>query len=127
MNNGLEDVVAAETVLSDVRGAEGQLIIRGFPLSELAGQWTFEEAAHLLFSDFFDELPDATAFAARLGEARAEVFEVTRKEIGSLAELPGYDGMRAAMAMLPDGIALSDALRLLRLSLRGASLRLRRA
>jgi citrate synthase len=29
MTNGLEDVVAAETILSDVRGAEGQLIIRG--------------------------------------------------------------------------------------------------
>lgn len=113
MNNGLEDVVAAETVLSDVRGAEGQLIIRGHPLSGLAGHWTFEQTAHLLFSNFFDDLPDAMTFAARLAEARAEVFEITRKQLDSLAELPVYDGMRAAMGMLPDGIALSDALRLL--------------
>lgn len=113
MNNGLEDVVAAETVLSDVRGAEGQLIIRGHPLSALAGHSTFEQTAHLLFSDFFNDLPDAATFAARLAEARVEVFETTRKQLGSLAELPVYDGMRAAMAMLPDDIEFSDALRLL--------------
>lgn len=113
MNNGLEDVVAAETVLSDVRGAEGQLIIRGHPLSALAGRWTFERTAHLLFTDFFTDLPDAADFAARLGEARVEVFERTRKQLGPMAALPAYDGMRAAMAMLPDGTAISDALRLL--------------
>lgn len=113
MNNGLEDVVAAETVLSDVRGAEGQLIIRGYPLSVLAGHWTFEQTVHLLFSDFFDDLPDAATFAARLGEARVEIFENTRKQFGSFAELSVYDGMRAAVATAPDGIALSDALRLL--------------
>jgi citrate synthase len=113
MNNGLEDVVAAETVLSDVRGAEGQLVIRGYPLSALAGHWTFEQTAHLLFSNFFDDLPDAMTFAGRLAEARVEVFESTRKQLGSLAELPVYDGMRAAIAMLSDGIALSDALCLL--------------
>ena len=29
MVNGLEDVVAAETVLSDVDGANGRLVVRG--------------------------------------------------------------------------------------------------
>lgn len=113
MNNGLENVVAAETVLSDVRGSEGQLIIRGHPLSALAGHSTFEQTAHLLFADFFDDLPDAATFAARLAEGRVEVFESTRKQFASLAGLPVYDGMRAAMATLPDGIEFSDALRLL--------------
>ena len=32
MSNGLEDVVAAETILSDVDGLAGRLIIRGQPL-----------------------------------------------------------------------------------------------
>lgn len=113
MNNGLEDVVAAETVLSDVRGTEGQLVIRGHPLAALAGHWTFEQTAHLLFTDFFDDLPDAAEFAARLGAARVDVFERTEALIGPLAKLPTYDGMRAAMAMLPDGTTLTDALRLL--------------
>lgn len=113
MNKGLEDVIAAETVLSDVRGAEGQLIIRGQPLSALAGRWTFERTVHLLFTDFFADLPDAADFAARLGAARVELFDEMRGRLATVAELPVYDGMRAAMAMLPDGTALSDALRLL--------------
>ncbi|HWW58245.1 MAG TPA: citrate synthase/methylcitrate synthase [Sphingopyxis sp.] len=113
MNNGLENVVAAETILSDVRGAEGQLIIRGHPLSELAGHWTFEETAHLLFTGFFADLPDAADFAARLGAARVDVFERARVLLGPMSKLPAYDGMRAAMAMLPDGTALPDALHLL--------------
>ncbi|PQM26726.1 citrate synthase/methylcitrate synthase [Sphingopyxis lindanitolerans] len=112
MNNGLEDVVAAETVLSDVRGAEGQLIIGGYPLVALAGRWTFEQTAHLLFTGFFDDLPDAAEFTARLGAARVNVFEQTRALLGPISKLPTYDGMRAAMAMLPDGTALPDALRL---------------
>lgn len=113
MNNGLEDVVAAETVLSDVRGAEGQLIIRGHPLSVLAGRWTFEQTAHLLFTDFFADLPGAAEFAARLGDARVDVFERARALLGPVSTLPAYDAMRAVVATLPDGTALADALRLL--------------
>lgn len=113
MNNGLEDVVAAETVLSDVRGAEGELIIRGHPLSALAGRFTFEETAHLLFGGFFVDLPDVSGFAARLGVARVDVFESMRDVLLPLSKLPAYDGMRAAIAMLPDGTEMSDALSLL--------------
>jgi len=52
--DGLEGIVAAETVLSDVDGAAGRLIIRGHSLDEIAGRWTFEEAVALLWSGFFD-------------------------------------------------------------------------
>ncbi|RVB05127.1 citrate synthase/methylcitrate synthase, partial [Mesorhizobium sp. M7A.F.Ca.CA.004.05.1.1] len=38
MANGLDDVVAAETVLSDVDGLGGRLTIRGHSLPELAGR-----------------------------------------------------------------------------------------
>ena len=41
MANGLDDVVAAETVLSDVDGLGGRLTIRGHSLPELAGRWTY--------------------------------------------------------------------------------------
>ena len=68
--DGLEGVVAAETVLSDVDGAGGRLIIRGYSLDEIAGRWTFEEAVTLLWSGFFDTLP--TDMAAAIGAARVE-------------------------------------------------------
>ena len=71
MNNGLEDVVAAETVLSDVDGEVGRLIIRGHPLEALAGRWTFERVMHLLFGGFFDDLPDSERLAATLAVRRS--------------------------------------------------------
>ncbi len=113
MNNGLEDVVAAETVLSDVRGSEGQLIIRGQPLAALAGRWTFEEVSHLLFEGFFDDLPDPAILGIQLGAARAALFGQIRPLLADLAHLPVYDGMRTAIATLGDGFTLEDALRLL--------------
>ena len=36
MDSGLENIVAAETVLSDVDGQAGRLIIRGLPVETLA-------------------------------------------------------------------------------------------
>ena len=44
MANGLDDVVAAETVLSDVDGLGGHLTIRGHALPELAGRWRYAQA-----------------------------------------------------------------------------------
>ena len=52
MSDGLEDVVAAHTVLSEVDGAAGRLVIRGHSLDELAGHTSFEEMAALLFELF---------------------------------------------------------------------------
>ena len=69
-SDGLEGIVAAETVLSDVDGQAGRLIIRGYSLDEIAGRWTFEEVIALLWSGFLDPLP--TDMRAALGAARAE-------------------------------------------------------
>ncbi|MEP7004509.1 MAG: citrate synthase/methylcitrate synthase [Sphingomonas bacterium] len=112
MNSGLEDVVAAETILSDVDGEAGQLIIRGHPLEALAGRRTFEQVVHLLFGGFFDDLPDPGRLTAMLGQARADAFDHSRTVLPLLAGLPVYDAMRAALAPMPDGIMLDDALRL---------------
>ena len=46
--DGLENVVAAETTLSDVDGLGGRLVIKGYPVEDIAGRISFEEAAHLL-------------------------------------------------------------------------------
>jgi citrate synthase len=54
---GLANVVAAQTRLSSVNGLEGELIIAGFPLQEIASQATFEEMVYLLWND---ALPTAT-------------------------------------------------------------------
>ena len=107
--NGLEGVVAAETVLSEVDGEAGRLVIRGHGLEALAG-WTFEEVTGLLWSGFFDGLPRDLRPA--LGAARAEVFdEVARLDDGLLARAP-IEAVRALTARLADGDDLAIALRL---------------
>jgi len=112
MANGLDDVVAADTVLSDVDGAGGHLTIRGHSLMELAGRWRFSQVVRLLFDGFFDDLPSDAELERAIGKARVDVFERLRPMLGQLAPLDIYSGMRAGMAMLPDGETLADALRL---------------
>ncbi len=111
MSDGLEDVVAADTVLSDVDGKAGRLIIRGYTLDELAGRTPYEDLVHLLFEGFFEGLPADVAPA--LGAARAEVFaEVSALDTGLLDRSP-IEAMRALTARLADGDDLAVAFRLI--------------
>ena len=108
MVNGLEDVIAAETVLSDVDGANGRLVVRGVSLDDLGGS-RYEDVLALLFGGFF---PGYGNLAASLGAARVEVFEYLTRD-PALLRLPPIDAMRALVARLPDGDDLGTALRLL--------------
>src|SRR5437763_1346549 len=110
MSDGLEGVVAADTVLSEVDGQAGRLIIRGHSRDELAGRTTFEEVTRLLWDGFFEDLP--ADLAPTLGAARGEVFaEVAALDTGLLDRTP-IEAMRALTARLADGDALEVALRL---------------
>ena len=111
--DGLDDVVAAETVLSDVDGAAGRLVIRGHALVELSGHVAFEEAAHILLHGLLADLPDVAGFRRRLGLAREQVFDHVAALDAGLAALPPIDVVRALMARLPDGDDLDCALRLI--------------
>jgi citrate synthase len=106
---GLEKVVAAETVLSDVQGEAGRLIIRGRSVEELARNATFEQTAHLLWSGFFEEELTEAEFAARLGAARGQAFELLAPELERLARLPEVEALRAALSLVPDGHDLDAA------------------
>jgi citrate synthase len=110
MSDGLEGVVAADTVLSEVDGAAGRLIIRGHELDELAGHVRFEDVTRLLWDGFIDDLP--ADLARPLGEARAAVFaEVAALDTGLLDRTP-IEVMRALTARLADGDDLEVALKL---------------
>ncbi|HSV04731.1 MAG TPA: citrate synthase/methylcitrate synthase [Phenylobacterium sp.] len=110
VSDGLEDVVAAETVLSEVDGQAGRLIIRGRSLDELAGRIRYEDVARLLWDGFFEGLPNDLGPA--LGAARAEVFaEVAALDTGLLDRSP-IEAMRALAARLADGDDPAVALRL---------------
>lgn len=108
MSDGLENVVAAETVLSDVDGLAGRLVIRGRPLDQIAGEMTYETALGLLWQGFFVDLPKD--LQGPLGDARFAVHDWLAPQLPGVAGLPVYDGMRALMAGLPDADDLQSAL-----------------
>src|SRR5688572_7209220 len=110
MSDGLEGVVAAHTILSEVDGQAGRLIVRGYSLDELAGKVRFEDVVRLLFEGFFERLPND--MAVPLAAARAEVFaEISALDTGLLDRTP-IEAMRALTARLGDGDDLPTALRL---------------
>ena len=106
---GLDDVVAAETALSDVDGLAGRLIIAGHSLDDLAGRASFEDVAAMLLADAFERPVTAQA----IGDARVEVYFRLVPDLGGLAKLPVFDAMRAAMARLDDTDTLEAGLALL--------------
>jgi citrate synthase len=113
MNNGLDDVLATETTLSDVDGAAGALIIRGRSLDELAGLGRYEDVLELLLDGFFSDLPGADDLALALGRARQRVFQLVAVCDERLFRLPVFDAMRALAAQLEDGDDLATALNLI--------------
>jgi citrate synthase len=99
-SNGLEGVVVADTVLSDVDGEAGRLVLRGATLEQLAGRVGFEDVCALLVHG---ELPSVTARKAlseRIGAARSRAFELLPRVDGALDAPDSMDALRGAVAQL---------------------------
>src|SRR4051812_30616285 len=104
MTTGLEGVAVCQTVLSDVDGARGRLIVRGAPIEALAGHVPFEALAARLWQGIVPgEEGDVAATAARIGRGRARAFEALRPVLPLLAGRPPLEALRWALAALPDG------------------------
>jgi citrate synthase len=105
--SGLDDVIAAETTLSEVDGLNGRLVICGFTLDELAGAKSYEEVLGLLAGDM---LPEGVTTKTRLGMARLRVFAEVAWLDDAILALSITEGLRALMARLPDGEDVDTAL-----------------
>ncbi len=107
--DGLEGVIAATTVLSEVDGEAGQLILRGRFVEDLAG-WRFEEALALLWDGWIAE--PAGGWTPALAAARAAAFETMAPIDAALTALPPVEIARALLARIADGDDAATALRL---------------
>lgn len=98
---GLAGVVAAQTKLSSVNGLEGELIIAGFPLQEIASQATFEEVAYLLWNNALPTVAELNRFRLTLVEQRV-LPSATVEILQSAAEyqLPPMDALLLAASTL---------------------------
>ena len=100
--DGLENVVAAETVLSKVDGEAGVLILRGHYLQEIAGRRSFEWLTGLLWQDFVDRPLSEPALRRDLGLARERAFARMRDLLPIAGRLPPLAGVRLLLASVPD-------------------------
>lgn len=80
---GLEGIVANESRLSDVNGAEGKLCYLGYTIDDLVAHCTFEEVVHLLHRGKLPNTAELAAITAQLRKYRVLAPEV-RQFISSL-------------------------------------------
>lgn len=109
--SGLDDVVAAETRLSEVDGVNGRLVICGRTLDDLAGQATYEAVLALLLQPVLGI--DEASIAEQLAQARQRVFGQVACVDAAVSAMPITEGLRALMARLPDGETPEAALSLI--------------
>ncbi len=104
---GLDGVVAAQTRLSHVDGLAGELIVGGYELKELAGQVSFEEASHLLWSGALPT-PDELGVLQREIAALRALPGTTTNLLRAAVKAPPIDALRMACATLSLDLADPD-------------------
>jgi citrate synthase len=99
LNTGLRGVVIADTRISDVQGAAGKLIYRGYLIQDLANKASFEEVTYLLL---FEKLPNTAELKAFKDQLAAER-DIPPEVIAALKTRPKN---ALAMDILQAGVSL---------------------
>jgi citrate synthase len=102
VNSGLDGVVVADTLMSEVDGEAGRLIVRGHAIEELAARTGFEGVAALLWSDFAQGGGDEAAVRQGFATARVRAFTEVPKLIAAAKGLTPVEGLRVGLGMLAD-------------------------
>ena len=99
---GLAGVVVAESSICRIDGGEGELDYRGYSIASLAGQASFEEVAHLLWTG---RLPDRAALA----ELKSALGRALRLPAGLLDQLRSMPRGALPMDVLRSAVSLYGA------------------
>jgi citrate synthase len=100
--SGLEGVVAAETVLSDVDGIAGRLVLRGHRLQDIAGQRSVEWLIAELWRGFVQGNLSEPSLRRDLAAMRVAVFDDVLPLLPRAARLPPIEALRLLLAAVPD-------------------------
>lgn len=102
--SGLEGIVAAETVLSDVQGDKGELIIAGHRLENWVERFSYAEAAAVLWQPFLPNV-SSTELEQELGQARLAAYQALQPVLELLA---GEDSLAALRRGLELALCQAD-------------------
>jgi citrate synthase len=100
--SGLEGIVAAETVLSEVDGEAGRLTLRGHRLQDIAGQRSLEWLTAELWRGFTSETLSEASVRHGLGAMRGAVFGDIAPLLDAAAQLTPIEALRLLAAAIPD-------------------------
>ncbi len=100
--SGLEDVVFADSSISEVEGERGWLVYRGFDISELMDGPSYESVVHLLVHG--DPPPSEPPELARYLVGHRDPPEFVARAIDELpTSIPPMDALRTLVSLLGDG------------------------
>ncbi|HTR87582.1 MAG TPA: citrate/2-methylcitrate synthase, partial [Reyranella sp.] len=102
VNAGLDGVVVADTIMSEVDGEEGRLVVRGHALQELVATRGYEGVAALLWEGYGEGGGNETAVRDGLAAARVRAFALVPKLLSAAEGLTPVEGLRVGLGMLPD-------------------------
>jgi citrate synthase len=106
---GLDGVSVAETRLSRIDGETGELLVRGYPIDELAGNATYEETVFLLLNGRLPTAEERADFRAELAAHRGigeEVLAVLER--AAREGKPAMDALRMGVAAATLGVEEQD-------------------
>lgn len=99
LHRGLEEITVAETRLSRIDGETGNLIIRGYPIADLAANATYEECVFLLLEERLPTSTELAEFRRELADHREIADEVRAVLQRAAAEdMPAMDALRMGVA-----------------------------
>jgi citrate synthase len=102
MDGGLDGVVAAETVLTDIDGATGTWLLRGHPLGEVVEAYGYEGATALLWEGFAGTGLTRAKVEPALAEGRLAAFGRLSTWLPAARARPLSEGVRLLLAALPE-------------------------
>jgi citrate synthase len=102
MNNGLEGIVAAETVLSHADGESGAVWVRGHTIERLAAEQGYDGAVAVMWEGFAGSGLSREVMRKALADARTVAFARKDEWLAGAARRPLAEGLRIALAALPD-------------------------
>jgi citrate synthase len=108
MSNGLENVVAAETVLSHVDGEAGRLILRGRDVETLAGHVAYEEAVALLWDGVVENADSPETVRAAIAKGRVAAFARFAPLLAAVPQLSPVETMRFLLSAIGDDDELAQ-------------------
>jgi citrate synthase len=117
MTDGLEGVIAVETVLSHADGEGGMVWVRGHTIIDLVAHHGYEGAVALLWDGFAGERLTRQSVLVQLGEARTVAFSRLASWLPTAANRPLIEGVRIALAALPEDSFASNILAVLPVAL----------